>query len=436
MCRRRQKASTTCSVAKGLTAIGAIEAVWRIEQPKLAARLARYLRDVGLAEEIVQDAFVLALEHWPRDGIPREPAAWLTRVAKNRALDWLRRATLIDGKHRELAVDLEELERDAVGFEAMLDEDIDDDLLRLIFTACHPVLPAEQRAALTLRLLGGLSTPEIARAFLVSEATVAQRIVRAKRALRDAAIPFETPRGEERRERLDSVLEVVYLTFNEGYVSTAGSEWFRADLCGEALRLGRSLAALMPEEPEVLAVVALMELHASRFAARTNEAGDPVLLLDQDRTRWDWSLIRRGLEGLSRAMALTPAPGPYLLQAMIAACHARAVAAGDTDWIAIAAYYQALAAVAPSPIVEINRAVAVGMAFGPAQGLAIADALRDEPRLKESHLLPTVRGDLLEKLGQVAEARAEFRRAAELTGNERERALLLARADARYCVLE
>jgi RNA polymerase sigma factor (sigma-70 family) len=414
-----------------LTTIGAIEAVWRIEQPKLAARLARYLRDVGLAEEIVQDAFVLALEHWPRDGIPREPAAWLTRVAKNRALDWLRRATLIDGKHRELAFDLEELERDAVGFEAMLDEDIDDDLLRLIFTACHPVLPAEQRAALTLRLLGGLSTPEIARAFLVSEATVAQRIVRAKRALRDAAIPFETPRGEERRERLDSVLEVVYLTFNEGYVSTAGPEWLRADLCGEALRLGRSLAALMPEEPEVLAVVALMELHASRFAARTNDAGDPVLLLDQDRTRWDWSLIRRGLEGLSRAMVLTPAPGPYLLQAMIAACHARAGAAGDTDWIAIAAYYQALASVAPSPIVEINRAVAVGMAFGPAQGLAITDALRSEPRLKESHLLPTVRGDLLEKLGRVAEARAEFRLAAELTGNERERALLLARANAR-----
>ncbi|HEY2676193.1 MAG TPA: RNA polymerase sigma factor [Steroidobacteraceae bacterium] len=412
-----------------MTTVGAIEAVWRIEQPKLAARLVRHLRDVGLAEEIVQDAFVLALEHWPRDGIPREPAAWLTRVAKNRALDRLRRASLIDGKHRELAIDLTELERETPGFEALLDEDIDDDLLRLIFTACHPVLPAEQRAALTLRLLGGLSTPEIARAFLVPEATIAQRIVRAKRALRDAAIPFETPRGQARRERLGSVLEVVYLSFNEGYVSTSGPQWLRAELCAEALRLGRLLAALMPEESEVLATVALMELHASRFAARADRVGDPVLLLDQDRTRWDWSLIRRGLAGLNRAMTLTPAPGPYLLQAMIAACHARAAAAADTDWVAIAAYYQALASVAPSPIVEINRAVAVGMAFGPAQGLAIADALREEPRLKESHLLPTVRADLLEKLGQIAEARAEFRHAAELTNNDRERALLLARAN-------
>jgi len=400
-----------------LTAIGAIEAVWRIEQPKLAARLARYLRDVGLAEEIVQDAFVLALEHWPRDGIPREPAAWLTQVAKNRALDRLRRSTLIDGKHRELTLELAELERETAGFEAMLDEDIDDDLLRLIFTVCHPALASEQRTALTLRLLSGLSTPEIASAFLVPEATIAQRIVRAKRVLRDADIPFETPRGEERRERLASVLEVVYLTFNEGYVSTAGPEWIRADLCGEALRLGRSLTALMPEESEVQALVALMALHASRFAARTDATGNPILLLNQDRTCWNGSLIRQGLEGLSRAMALTPAPGPYLLQAMIAACHARAAAAEDTDWIAIAAYYQALALVAPSPIVEINRAVAVGMAFGPAQGLAIADALTDEPRLRESHLLPTVRGDLLEKLGHMAEARAEFRHAAELTGN-------------------
>jgi RNA polymerase sigma factor (sigma-70 family) len=411
-----------------LTPVGAIEAVWRIEQPKLAARLARYLRDVGLAEEVVQDAFVLALEHWPRDGIPREPAAWLTQVAKNRALDRLRRATLIDGKHRELAIELAGLERETTGIEAMLDEDIDDDLLRLIFTACHPALSPEQRTALTLRLLSGLSTAEIAGAFLVPEATIAQRIVRAKRVLRDAAIPFETPRAEERRERLASVLEVVYLTFNEGYVSTAGREWLRADLCGEALRLGRSLAALMPQEPEVQALVALMELHASRFAARTDDAGDPILLLDQDRTRWDWSLIRRGLERLARAMALTPTPDSYLLQAMIAACHARAAAAADTDWIAIAAYYQALASVAPSPIVEINRAVAVGMAFGPAQGLAIADALRDEPSLRGSHLLPTVRGSLLEKLGKSAEARAEFRRAAELSGNDKVRALLLVRA--------
>jgi RNA polymerase sigma factor (sigma-70 family) len=412
-----------------LIATGTIEAVWRIEQPKLAARLVRYLRDVGQAEEIAQDAFLLALERWPRDGIPRNPAAWLTHVAKNRALDLLRRTTLIDGKHRELAIDLAELEHETPDIEAFLDEDIDDDLLRLIFTACHPVLPAEQRAALALRLLGGLTTSEIARAFLVPEATIAQRIVRAKRALRDAAIAFETPRGKEREERVASVLEVVYLIFNEGYVPTVGPDWLRTDLCGEALRLGRSLAALMPEEPEAQGLVALMELHASRLAARTDKSGDPVLLLDQDRTRWNWSLIRRGLDGLSRAMALTPAPGPYLLQAMIAACHVRAMTAADTDWIAIAAYYQALALAAPSPIVEINRAVAVGMAFGPAQGLAIADALRQEPRLKGSQLLPTLRGDLLEKLGRVAEARAEFRRAAELTGNDKERALLLARAN-------
>jgi RNA polymerase sigma factor (sigma-70 family) len=409
-------------------ATGAIEAVWRIEQPKLAARLARLLRDVGLAEEIAQDAFVLALERWPQDGIPDNPAAWLTQVAKNRALDRMRRTTLIDGKHRQLAVDLAELERETPDVETALDEDIDDDLLRLIFTACHPVLPAEQRAALVLRLLGGLSTPQIARAFLVSEATAAQRIVRAKRTLREAAIPFETPRGDERADRVAAVLEVVYLIFNEGYVATAGSDWFRADLCSEALRLGRSLAALMPQEPEAQGLVVLMELQASRFAARAGRGGDPILLLDQDRSRWDWSLIRRGLDGLNRAMILTPTPGPYLLQAMIAACHARAATAADTDWIAIAAYYQALTLAAPSPIIEINRAVAVGMAFGPAQGLAIVDALKDEPRLKGSHLLPTVRGDLLEKLGRVAEARTEFRLAAELTGNDKERALLLARA--------
>jgi RNA polymerase sigma factor (sigma-70 family) len=319
-----------------LTSTATIEAVWRIAQPKLAARLARYLRDMGLAEEIVQEAFLMALERWPRDGIPRNPTAWLTQVAKNRALDRLRRTTLIDGKHRELAIDLAELERETPDIEAALDEDIDDDLLRLIFTACHPVLTVEQRAALALRLLCGLSTAEIARAFLVPEATIAQRIVRAKRALRDAAIPFETPRGEERRERLAAVLEVVYLMFNEGYVPTAGSDWLRADLCGEALRLGRSLAALMPEEPEVLGLVALMKLNASRFPARTDKSGNPILLLDQDRSRWNWSLIRRGLDGLNGAMALTPTPGPYLLQAMIAGCHARAVTAADSDWIAIA----------------------------------------------------------------------------------------------------
>jgi len=411
-----------------LTATAAIEAVWRIEQPKLAARLTRTLRDVGLAEEVVQDAFVQALERWPRDGIPHNPAAWLTRVATNRALDRLRRTVLIDGKHRQLAVDLAELERAMPDIEAALDEDIDDDLLRLIFTSCHPVLPAEQRAALALRMLGGLSVPEIARAFLVPEATVAQRIVRAKRTLRDAGIAFETPRGQERRERLGAVLEVIYLIFNEGYVASSGPDWLRIDLSNEAMRLGRLLAALMPEQPEAIGLLSLMELSASRFGARTDGAGNPILLLDQDRGRWDWSLIRRGLDGLKRAMALTPTPGPYQLQAMIAACHARAMSAADTDWIAIAAYYQALALAAPSPIVEVNRAVAAGMAFGPAQGLAIADALRDEPRLKDTHLLPTVRGDLLAKLGRMEEARAEFRRAAELTGNERERALLLARA--------
>ena len=386
------------------------------------------LRDVGLAEEIAQDVFLLALEHWPREGVPRNPAAWLTRVGKNRALNRLKRTTLIDGKHRLLAVDLAELERETPDIESALDEDIDDDLLRLIFAACHPMLPAEQRAALILRLLGGLSTPEIARAFLVPETTVAQRIVRAKRTLRDAAVPFEAPRGTERRERVASVLEVVYLVFNEGYVATAGADWLRPHLCGEALRLGRSLAALMPEEPEAQGLVSLMELQASRFAARVGKGGDPVLLLDQDRSRWDWSLIRRGLEGLKRAMALTPTPGPYQLQAMIAACHARAVDAADTDWVAIAAYYQALALTAPSPVVEINRAVAVGMAFGPAQGLAIVEALKDDPRLKGSHLLSTVRGDLLEKLGRADEARAAFRLAAALSGNERERGLLLARA--------
>jgi RNA polymerase sigma factor (sigma-70 family) len=413
-----------------VTTSGTIEAVWRIEQPKLAARLNRLLRDIGLAEEIAQDAFVLALERWPRDGVPRNPAAWLMQVAKNRALDRLRRTTLIDGKNREFAIDFAALERETPDIESLLDEDIDDDLLRLIFTACHPVLPAEQRAALALRLLGGLSTQEIGRAFLLPETTIAQRIVRAKRTLREAGIAFETPRGEERRERLAAVLEVVYLIFNEGYVATEGPHWLRADLCGEALRLGRSLTALMPQEPEVLGLLALMELQASRFAARVDGSGNPILLLDQDRSRWNWSLIRSGLDRLGRALVLTTLPGPYLLQAMIASCHSRAATAADTDWIAIAAYYQALALAAPSPIVEINRAVAVGMAFGALQGLAIVDALKDEPRLKESHLLPTVRGDLLAKLGRGGEASAEFRHAAELTGNERERVLLLARADA------
>jgi RNA polymerase sigma factor (sigma-70 family) len=415
-----------------LTDAASIEAVWRIEHPQLTARLARYCGDVALAEEVVQDAFIQALERWPTEGVPRSPAAWLTRVARNRALDLLRRTSMMGARHRELAIEFE-LQRESTGDDISHDEDIDDDLLRLIFTCCHPLLPAMQRTALALHVLAGLSTPEIARAFLVPRATLAQRIVRAKRTLRASRIPFETPRGNERCERLASVLEVIYLIFNEGYVPTTGSDWFRADLCYEALRLGRLLVALMTEEPEVHGLLALMELQASRFAARIDSAGDSVLLPDQDRRRWDWSQIRRGLDRLDQAMARTRAPGPYLLQAMIAACHARADDFDSADWLAIAAYYQALTLLAPSPIVELNRAVAVGMAFGPAQGLAVADALEDEPRLKQSHLLPTVRGDLLEKLGRVAEARVEFSRAAKLTRNERERALLTARADRSYC---
>jgi RNA polymerase sigma factor (sigma-70 family) len=407
-----------------------IEAIWRIEHPRLAARLGRMLRDVGLAEEIVQDAFVLAMERWPAEGVPRNPAAWLTQVAKRRALDRLRRTTLIDGKHRELQIDLEALERQTPDYAMALDEDIGDDLLRLIFAACHPILPVEQRVALTLRLLGGLTTGEIARAFLAREATIAQRIVRAKRTLRDAAVPFEIPRGEDRNDRLAAVLEVIYLTFNEGYVPTSGKHWLRTDLCAEALRLGRSLAALTPGEPEVHGLVSLMELQSSRFAARIDAEGTPILLADQNRQLWDWSLIRRALDRLARAQTLRDGPaGPYLLQAMIAAGHARAVTAADTDWPSIAAAYHALALIAPSPVVEINRAVAVGMAFGPQYGLAIADFLMAEPKLAASSLVPIVRGEFLEKLGRFDEARAEFRRAAELTENERERVLLLHKAE-------
>ena len=400
----------------------ALEAVWRIEQPRLAARLGRMLRDVGLAEEIVQDAFVLAMERWPAEGVPRNPADWLTQVAKRKAIDRLRRTTLIDGKHRELSADLAALERETPDYDTALDEDIDDDLLRLIFTACHPLLPVEQRTALALRLLGGLTVVEIARASFAPEATIAQRITRAKRSLREAGIPFETPRGEERHERLAAVLEVVYLIFNEGYVASSGPDWLRPALCAEALRLGRSLAALMPEEPEIHGLVALMEFHSSRFAARTDSAGNPILLPDQDRRRWDWSLIRRATDRLASVQGA--AAGPYVLQAMIAAGHARP----ETDWIAIAAAYQALAVISPSPIVEINRAVAVGKAFGAQYGLALADSLSGEPKLSGSPLLPTVRGEFLEKLGRIDEARAEFRRAADLTGNDRERALLLRRA--------
>jgi RNA polymerase sigma-70 factor, ECF subfamily len=413
--------------------LGAIDAVFRIEQAKLIAGLARMLRDVGLAEELAQDALVAALEQWPRSGIPEKPGAWLMAAAKNRAIDRLRRARLIERKHQELGHQLETAgDGETPDLDAALDGDIGDDLLRLMFTACHPVLSTEARVALTLRLLGGLTTDEIARGFLVPEPTIAQRIVRAKRTLAEKRVPFEVPRGKERAERLGSVLGVLYLVFNEGYTATAGGDWIRPQLCEEALRLGRVLAGLAPEEPEVHGLVALMEIQASRLKARIGPDGDPILLLDQDRARWDQLLIRRGLAALARAEALAAAlggpPGPYLLQAAIAACHARARQAGDTDWTRIAALYEGLAEVAPSPIVELNRAVAVGMASGPAAGLALVDGLTAEPALKTYHLLPSVRGDFLEKLARLPEARAEFERAAGLTRNARERRLLLDRA--------
>jgi RNA polymerase sigma factor (sigma-70 family) len=409
--------------------LSAIEAVFRIEQAKLIAGLARMVRDVGLAEELAQDALVSALEQWPGSGIPDKPGAWLMAAAKNRAIDRLRRAKLIERKHREIGHDLEiGGEGDTHDIDAALDDDIGDDLLRLMFTACHPVLSTEAQVALTLRLIGGLTTEEIARAFLVPEPTIAQRIVRAKRTLAEARVPFEVPRGAERAERLTSVLGVLYLVFNEGYTATVGGDWIRPQLCEEALRLGRVLAGLAPEEPEVHGLVALMEIQASRLKARVGPDGEPVLLLDQDRARWDHLLIRRGLAALARAEELGGAPGPYLLQAAIAACHARARTAGDTDWAHIAALYGGLAGVAPSPVVELNRAVAVAMADGPAAGLALVDRLVQEPALKAYHLMPSVRGDLLEKLGRLDEARAEFERAAGLTRNARERKLLLDRA--------
>jgi RNA polymerase sigma factor (sigma-70 family) len=408
----------------------AIDAVWRIEAPKVIASLARMLGDVGLAEELAQDALVAALERWPAQGIPVKPGAWLMATAKHRAIDRLRRRKLLDRKHEELGRDLESEEQTVPDYAAALDDDIGDDLLGLIFTACHPVLPTEARVALTLRLLGGLTTEEIARAFLVAEPTIAQRIVRAKKTLSDAQIPFEVPRGAERVERLASVLEVIYLIFNEAYAATAGDEWIRPQLSDEALRLGRVLAGLAPEEPEVHGLVALMEIQASRFAARVGPSGEPILLLDQDRARWDQLLIRRGLAALDRAEALGQQPGPYFLQAAIAACHARARTAAETDWTGIAALYAALATLTPSPVVELNRAVAIGMAFGPAAGLELVDPLMFEPSLKAYHLLPSVRGDLLQKLGRLDEARAEFERAAELAKNARERQLLLDRAAA------
>ena len=406
----------------------AIEAAWRIESAKLIAGLARITRDVGLAEELAQDALVAALEQWPSSGIPDNPGAWLMATAKHRAIDQLRRKQLLRRKHEQLGHEHElqqEMAEDE--FEAVADDDLGDDLLRLIFTACHTVLTTEARVALTLRLLCGLSTDEIARAFLVPEATVAQRIVRAKRTLAEARVRYEVPRGVELSARLASVLEVIYLVFNEGYSATAGEEWLRPALCQDALRLGRILAELAPAEPEVHGLVALMEIQVSRFGARTGPGGEPVLLMDQDRARWDRVLMHRGLAALARAEALGGGLGPYVLQAEIAACHARARAPGDTDWMRIVALYDALAQIMPSPVVELNRAVAVSMAFGPAAGLELVDALVSEPALKSYHLLPAVRGDFLLKLGRQEEASAEFERAASLTRNARERALLLER---------
>ena len=408
----------------------AIEAIWRIESAKLIAALARIVRDVGLAEELAQDAFVAAIKQWPESGVPENPGAWLMVTAKHRAFDHLRRNKLIESKHGELGREREAQQASVADLDAVMDEDIGDDLLRLIFTACHPVLSSDGRVALTLRLLGGLTTDEIARAFLVPEPTIAQRIVRAKRTLAEAQVPFEVPRGSDRAARLESVLEVIYLVFNEGYSATAGDDWMRPGLCEEALRLGRVLAELAPNESEVHGLAALMEIQASRSGARTGPSGEPILLLDQDRSRWDQLLIRRGVAALDRAEKLDSAPGPYTLQAEIAACHARARTADETDWTRIANTYGVLARCAPSPIVELNRAVAMSMAFGPAAGLEVVDALVSEPSLKSYHLFPSVRGDLLSKLGRFDEARAEFERAASLTRNARERNLLTERAEA------
>jgi RNA polymerase sigma factor (sigma-70 family) len=404
----------------------AIEAVWRIESARLIAGLTRLVQDVGVAEDLAQDALVAALRQWPESGVPDKPAAWLMATAKHRALDHLRATRLHQQKHEELGREINETP--APDLDAALDDDIGDDLLRLVFIACHPVLTTEARVALTLKLLGGLTTAEIARAFLVSEPTVAQRIVRAKRTLAEAKVPFEVPQGADRAARLDSVLEVVYLIFNEGYAASAGDDWIRPALCEEALRLGRVLAGLAPQEPEVHGLVALMEIQASRSAARTGPGGEPILLLDQNRARWDWILIERGLLALSRAQGLTGEPGPYALQAAIAACHARARVAKDTDWQRIAALYDELALVSPSPVVDLNRAVAHGMAFGPERGLALADKLRENAALRAYPFLPAARADFLAKLGRRDEARQEYERAASLTRNERERALLLERA--------
>ena len=409
----------------------AIDAVWRIESARIIAVLTRFVRDVGLAEELAQDALVAALEQWPKSGIPDNPGAWLMAAAKHRAIDVFRRNKRLERKHEELGRELQSQQEMAVqDFNAALDDEIGDDLLRLVFISCHPVLSAEARVALTLRLLGGLTTEEIARAFLVPEPTIAQRIVRAKRTLNEAHIPFEVPRGAELAERLASVLEVIYLVFNEGYSATSGGDWMRPALCEDALRLGRILAELASEEPEVHGLVALMEIQASRSRARVSSSGEPILLLDQNRAHWDQLLIRRGLSALERAERLGGLQGPYALQAAIAACHARALTPEETDWRRIVALYEGLAHHAPSPVVELNRAVAVAMAFGPAAGLEVVDRLTAEPSLRAYHLLPSVRGDLLKKLGRFDEARAEFERAVAITRNARERDLLLARARA------
>lgn len=409
---------------------GAIDAVWRIESARIIAGLTRIVHDVGVAEELAQDALVTALEKWPESGIPDNPGAWLMATAKHRAIDFLRRGTLIDRKHEDLGREMAEREMQVPDLASAMDDNIGDDLLRLVFVACHPVLSTDAQVALTLRLLGGLTTDEIARAYVVPEPTIAQRIVRAKRTLSEARVPFEVPRGTDFTARLASVLQVIYLVFNEGYSATSGDNWMRPALCEDALRLGRILAELVPTEPEVHGLVALMEIQASRSKARVDASGEPILLLDQDRGQWDHLLIRRGLAALDRVEKLGGTRGAYAIQAAIAACHARAVIPDETDWERIASLYAALAEVSPSPIVELNRAVAVGMAYGPAAGLELVEGLRDDPALRGYHLLPSVRADLLRKLGRHDEARAEFELAASITQNVRERNLLLERARA------
>ncbi len=420
----------SCVVVTPTSTHSAIDAVWRIESPRLIAGLTRIVRDVGLAEDLAQDALIAALQQWPESGVPDNPGAWLMTAAKHRAIDHFRRNALLERKHEEIGRDLEAQERAVPDLESKLDDNVGDDLLRLVFISCHPVLSREARVALTLRLLGGLTTDEIARAFLIPEPTIAQRIVRAKRTLTEKRVPFEVPRGADLAARLSSVLEVIYLVFNEGYAATSGGDWMRPALCEEALRLGRILAELASQEAEVHGLVALMEIHASRSKARVGSSGEPILLLDQNRGQWDQLLIRRGLAALERAEKLGGPRGWYTLQAAIVACHARAATPTDTDWARIVSLYEALAQLAPSPVVELNRAVAVAMAFGPAAGLEIVDALTAESSLKGYHLLPSVRGDLLKKLGRLSEARSEFERAASLTRNAREINLLQERARA------